>query len=92
MIFSNLFSFLWHFSLPNQETVIETAPEAEDGKRICDKLAGNPALTIVEVLIPTLISGAVYGKAKQFSMPFSQPDFRSVPCFDQAGVQQVIKH
>lgn len=59
VIFSNLFTFLWHFSLPNQGTVIETAPEAQDGKRICDKLAGNPASTIVEVLIPTLISGEV---------------------------------
>lgn len=30
MIFNNLFTLLWHFSLPNQETVIETAPEAEE--------------------------------------------------------------
>lgn len=73
MIFSNLFTLLWHFSLSNKETVIETAPEAEDRKRECDKLEGNPALTIVEVLIPALISGAVYSNTKQFSMFFSRP-------------------
>lgn len=33
MAFDNLFTLLWHFSVPNRETVIETAPEAGEDWR-----------------------------------------------------------
>lgn len=55
------------FSTQTEDSNRKTAPEAEDRKRECDKLAGNPFL---KVLIPALIS---YSNTKQFSLFFSKP-------------------
>lgn len=90
MIFNNVFTLLWHFSFSNQETVIETAPEVKDRKRKCDKLAGNPALTIKEGLIPALKS-MQRQNSSACSLANLLPDYFPVSFMDQTKVQQVIK-